>query len=242
MVTKLSILFGHLTLSKSFYKANVGCHELLQPHLSFCSPRITIAIPKVKVCGFNQSIFQVWKSRRQLFYSPSRLMHCGFVFSQHAIWKKKKKKTSLSTFCGLWYFTDPHLVKSEHCNTNSWLGYFEGHGSEVQRHTNLRLVGLSVLWKLDELLGEHARTVAQNVALKLDIRVGSEELQDNGVTSGINPNLHILSSDCGRRRTHSYSTMSELFRTVYTEFRIIKCSLPPKGVLSESSFWKPSLF
>lgn len=70
---------------------------------------------------------------------------------------------------------------------------------------------MSILWKLDELLGEHARTVAQNVALKLDIRVGSEELQDNGVTSSVNPNLHILSSDCGRKRKHSHSTMSELF-------------------------------
>lgn len=87
---------------------------------------------------------------------------------------------------------------------------FRHHG-EFLWHTNFRLIGLSILWKLDELLGEHARTVAQNVALKLDVRVGSEELQDNGVTGGINPNLHILSSDCGGKTTHSHSAMSELF-------------------------------
>lgn len=62
---------------------------------------------------------------------------------------------------------------------------------------------MSVLWKLDELLGKHAGTVAQNVALKLDIRVGSEELQDDRVTSGVNPNLHVLSSDCGKKKKNT---------------------------------------
>lgn len=39
--------------------------------------------------------------------------------------------------------------------------------------TYLSLIGLSILRQLDELFGEHATAISQDVAFQLDIRVGS---------------------------------------------------------------------
>lgn len=65
--------------------------------------------------------------------------------------------------------------------------------------TNLSLVRFSILWKLDELLGEHAGTIAKDVAFKFNIRVGPNKLQNDGITGGVDSNLHILSSYCEER-------------------------------------------
>lgn len=62
--------------------------------------------------------------------------------------------------------------------------------------TNLSLIRFSVLWELDELLGEHAGTIAKDVAFEFNIRVGANKLQNDGITSGVDANLHILSSYC----------------------------------------------
>lgn len=65
--------------------------------------------------------------------------------------------------------------------------------------TYFSLVGFSVLWQLDELFGEHAAAVAQDVAFQLDVRVGADKLQDDGVAGGVDPNLHVLSSYYGEK-------------------------------------------
>lgn len=66
--------------------------------------------------------------------------------------------------------------------------------------TNLSLIGFPVFWKLNELFGKHAGTVAQDVTFKFDVRVGSDELQYYGVLGGVDANLHILSSYCEKEK------------------------------------------
>lgn len=84
--------------------------------------------------------------------------------------------------------------------------------------TDLGLVRLSVLWQLDELLGEHARAVAQDVALKFGVRVGLDKLQNDGVAGGIDLDFHVLSSHCDRKRE----------RTGYTGVNNFKRMCSPK--------------
>lgn len=69
--------------------------------------------------------------------------------------------------------------------------------------TQLRLVQLSVLRQLDELLGEDAPAVSQDVSLQLHVRTGPDELHDDGVAGGVDPDLHVLTANWGepdRRR------------------------------------------
>lgn len=66
--------------------------------------------------------------------------------------------------------------------------------------TYLCLIGFSILGQLDELLGEHAAAISKDVAFQFDIRVGFYEFQHNGVTGGIDPDLHVLSSHCKSKK------------------------------------------
>lgn len=66
--------------------------------------------------------------------------------------------------------------------------------------THLRLVGLSVLGQLDELLGEHAAAVSQDVALQLHVGIGTHELHHDGVAGGVDPNLDVLATHWGGKR------------------------------------------
>ena len=66
------------------------------------------------------------------------------------------------------------------------------HGEAVLTH--LGLVGLSVLRQLDELFGEHAAAVTQDVTLQLHVRTGTHKLHDDGVTGGVDPNFHVLTT------------------------------------------------
>lgn len=58
--------------------------------------------------------------------------------------------------------------------------------------TKLSFIRLSVLRQLDELPGEHAAAVAQDVALKLGVGVGTHKLHHDGVSRGVNANFHVL--------------------------------------------------
>ncbi len=60
------------------------------------------------------------------------------------------------------------------------------------RLTHLSLVWLSVLRQPNELFGEHAAAVTQNITLQLHVRTWTHKLHHNGVTGGIDPNLHVL--------------------------------------------------
>ena len=68
--------------------------------------------------------------------------------------------------------------------------------------TNLSLIWLSVLGQLNELLGEHAAAVAQDVALKLGVSVGEQKLHYDGVSCGVDADFHVLASHWGGRRGH----------------------------------------
>lgn len=60
--------------------------------------------------------------------------------------------------------------------------------------THLRLVRLTVLGQLDELFGEHAATVTEDVTFQFDIGTWAHELHHDGVSSGVDPNLHVLTT------------------------------------------------
>lgn len=68
--------------------------------------------------------------------------------------------------------------------------------------TNLSLIWLSVLRQLNELLGEHAAPVAQDVALKLGVSIGEQKLHYDGISCGIDADFHVLASHWGGRRGH----------------------------------------
>lgn len=58
--------------------------------------------------------------------------------------------------------------------------------------THLGLVGLSVLRQLDELFGEHAAAVTQDVSLQLHVWTRTHKLHHDRVAGGVNANLHVL--------------------------------------------------
>lgn len=60
--------------------------------------------------------------------------------------------------------------------------------------THLRLVRLSVLRQLDELFGEHAAAVSQDVSLQLHVGIRTHKLHHDGVAGGVDPNLHVLTT------------------------------------------------
>lgn len=60
--------------------------------------------------------------------------------------------------------------------------------------THLRLVWLTILGQLDELFGEHAATVTEDVTFQFDIGTWAHELNHDGVSSGVDPNLHVLTT------------------------------------------------
>lgn len=60
--------------------------------------------------------------------------------------------------------------------------------------THLGFVGLSVFRQLDELLGEHAAAVAQDVTLQLHVWTRTHELHHDGVAGGVDSNLHVLTT------------------------------------------------
>ncbi|TNN54684.1 hypothetical protein EYF80_035087 [Liparis tanakae] len=62
-----------------------------------------------------------------------------------------------------------------------------------------RYLELSVLGQLDELFGEHAAAVAQDVTLELGVGVGMQKLHHDGVSRGVDADLHALTSHCGGR-------------------------------------------
>lgn len=66
--------------------------------------------------------------------------------------------------------------------------------------TKLGLVWLSVLWQLNELFGEHAAAVAQDVAFKLGVGVGTQKLHHDGVSCGVDANFHVLTPHWGERK------------------------------------------
>lgn len=70
-----------------------------------------------------------------------------------------------------------------------------GFRSHPSRLTHLGLVGLSVLRQLDELFGEHAAAVSQNITLQLHVRTRTHELHHDGVAGGVDPNLHVLTTN-----------------------------------------------
>ena len=72
-----------------------------------------------------------------------------------------------------------------HCEMTSWL-------RPRAALTHLGLVRLPVLRQLDELLGEHAAAVAQDVTFQLHVRARTHELHDDGVAGGVDPDLHVL--------------------------------------------------
>lgn len=62
--------------------------------------------------------------------------------------------------------------------------------------TYLCLVGLSVLWQLDELLGEQRAAVAQYVPLELRVRAWMHKLHHYGVSRCADMHPHALSLHC----------------------------------------------
>jgi len=67
------------------------------------------------------------------------------------------------------------------------------HGETPAYLTKLSLIRLSVvLWQLDELFGEHAAAVTQDVALKLGVSVGTQKLHHYGVSGGAYADFHVL--------------------------------------------------
>lgn len=70
--------------------------------------------------------------------------------------------------------------------------------------TKLSLVRLPILRERNELFGEHAAAIAQDVALQLGVRIGTYKLHHNGVTGGVDADLHVLASDCGARTGWDY--------------------------------------
>lgn len=63
--------------------------------------------------------------------------------------------------------------------------------------TELGLIRLSVLRQLDELPGEHAAAIAQDVALELGVCIGTQELHHDGVACDVDTNFHVLTSHWG---------------------------------------------
>lgn len=71
----------------------------------------------------------------------------------------------------------------------------------VEHLTHLGLVRLSVLRQLDELVGEHAAAVAQDVTLQLHVWIRTHKLHHDGVAGGVDPNLQALTPRCRGEET-----------------------------------------
>lgn len=69
--------------------------------------------------------------------------------------------------------------------------------------TKLSLIWLSVLRQLNELFGEHATAIAQDVALQLGVSIGTQKLHYNGVSGGVDTDFHVLTSHWEGRRGHN---------------------------------------
>lgn len=78
-----------------------------------------------------------------------------------------------------------YTLEGVQCTTDKFTGLL----------TKLIINWLPVLRQLNELFGEHAATVAQDVALKFGVSIGTQELHDDGVSSGTDANFHVLTSD-----------------------------------------------
>ena len=68
--------------------------------------------------------------------------------------------------------------------------------------TKLSLIGLPVLRQLNELFGEHAAAVSQDVTLQLGVSIGTQKLHHDGVPCGVDTDFHVLASHWGGRRGH----------------------------------------
>ncbi len=80
--------------------------------------------------------------------------------------------------------------------------------------TKLSLIRLSVLRQPNELFGEHAAAIAQDVALQLGVSVGTQKLHHDGVSCGVDTDFHVLTSHWGGRRGHNCSVkQSSIFMT-----------------------------
>lgn len=75
--------------------------------------------------------------------------------------------------------------------------------------THLGLVGLSVLGQLDELFGEHAAAVTQDVSLQLHVWTRTHKLHHDRVAGGVNANLHVLTPHCRNTTEEGGENMSD---------------------------------
>lgn len=60
---------------------------------------------------------------------------------------------------------------------------------KIGAFTNFSFIWFPILRELDELLGEQAASIAQDVALQLSVHVWLQEPQNDGVTYSTDPNL-----------------------------------------------------
>lgn len=57
-----------------------------------------------------------------------------------------------------------------------------------------------ILRQLNELFGEQAAAVAQDVTLQFGVSIGEQEFQYDGVSRGVNPNFDVGMSHCRKTR------------------------------------------
>lgn len=84
--------------------------------------------------------------------------------------------------------------------------------------TEFSFIWFSIVRQLNELLGEHAAAVTQDVALELGVGIGKHKLHYDGVSRDVDANLHVLTSYWGDSRGSDFSKWNWAAFAVFLPF------------------------